>query len=367
MDAETWYKISKRNNIPFPYETVEEAKKAFKFTNLLDFLKLADGAVECLMTEEDFYEVAWDYICHAHKDNVRHIEMCWGPTLFTPRGVTIETQINGLMRAFDQAKEQFDMTGGIIWTFIKSHSTELNMSALKDSAPFFDRILGVGMAGAEQGNPPHKYVELYKEAKAMGYKLTGHVGEQGGSSENVWQALELLGLERIDHGVAVKDDPKLVQHIVDKQIHLTMCPCSNICLNVYEHCREAPFRRFYDAGVSFSLNSDDPPFFNNFLYDNYQLVADVEEFKWTREEFMKIASEGFRHAWLDEATKEKYLKEVEAWGQLTDQEMEQHAGSLEKIACRRHTGMSKASSFDETLEKPINGFSKDHAHVVTEP
>jgi adenosine deaminase len=347
LDAETWYKISKRNGVPFPFPTVADAKKAFVFKDLLSFLVLADGAVECLMNEEDFYEVAWDYIVHAQKDNVRHIELTWGPTLFTPRGVTIETQINGLMRAFDRAAVEFDMTGGIIWTFIKSHSTELNMSALKDSAPFKHRILGVGMAGAEVGNPPHKYVTLYQQAKEMGYRLTGHVGEQGGSAQHVWEALELLGLERIDHGVSIKDDPKLMEHIAKNNIHLTMCPCSNLCLNVYDHCREGPYRRFYDAGISFSLNSDDPPFFNNYMYDNYKGVNDVEEFKWTRADWLKIASEGFKNAWLDDVSKEKYLAEVVAWGELSDEQIEAQAGSLEKILCKRHTGFGKGSTFEE--------------------
>jgi adenosine deaminase len=126
-----------------------------------------------------------------------------------------------------------------------------------------------------------------------------------------------------------------------------MCPCSNICLNVYDHCRDGPYRRFYDAGVSFSLNSDDPPFFNNFMYDNYKAVNDVEEFKWTRADWLKIASEGFKAAWLDDASKEKYLAEVVAWGELSDEEVEAQAGDLKKLICRRHTGFGKGSTFQE--------------------
>jgi len=316
FEADLWEKIAIRNGMDFPFKNVEEAKNAFEFKGLVPFLHLCDSAIEVLKNADDLYDLTIDYLNKCHEQNIRHVELTWGPTNFTEREanpISMKTQMEGIMRAVEEAKEKYNMTVLLILCFIRQCPVEQAYRIMEEAIPFKHQIKAVGLAGCEEGFGPELFEDVYKVAKEKyGYKLTAHAGEVT-DAECIKSTIESLKVDRLDHGIKVMNDPKLLQEIIDSKIHLTLCPDSNLKLKVCSEIDDLPLRKFYDRGVNFSINSDDPPFFNASCIENYYSLVNAKTFNFTKEEWINIAKMSFAGSFLDEAQKQIYYTELDEY------------------------------------------------------
>ena len=247
---------------------------------------------------------------------VRHVEFAWAPELYCFRetnAITVEQQLEGLNRAFNEAKEKFNITTLLIMTFVRHNPIENCYKVLELTEPYKNQIAGVGLAGCEQGFGPELFQEVFKVSKEKyGYKLTAHAGEVT-DSKCVKDTIDLLKVDRIDHGIQSMHDKELLQSIIDTKMHLTLCPNSNVILKAFSDIDELPLRDFYDRGVHFSINSDDPPFFNASLIENYYMLVKAKTFNFTKAEWINIAKMGFEGSFLSEEQKQLYYAELEVY------------------------------------------------------
>ena len=269
---ESWKKLADKNGMEFPFKDVPDCWKHFEFTGLQTFVDMYDLATEVVLEGDDLYQVAFDYLEHCNGISVRHVEFAWAPELYCFRetnAITVGQQLEGINRAFAEAKEKFNMTALLILTFIRHKPTDTCYKVLELTEPYKDQIAGVGLAGYEQGFGAELFQDVFKVSKEKyGYKATAHAGEIT-NAKAVKDTIDLLKVDRVDHGVQAMHDEELLQRIADTKMHLTVCPISNVLLKVFSDIEEVPVRLFYDRGVHFSINSDDPPFFNASLLTNY--------------------------------------------------------------------------------------------------
>jgi adenosine deaminase len=261
-----------------------------------------------LLTEQDFYDLAFAYLQRAHADNVRHVEMFFDPQGHTARGVAFDTAIGGLSRAIADAEAQFGIRASLIMCFLR-HLDEADAQKTLDSAlAFKDKIVGVGLDSSEAGNPPSKFKNVFRRAREAGFFLTAHAGEEGPAAY-VWEALDILGVGRVDHGNHSLDDDALVARLVRERMALTVCPLSNLRLRVVEDLKAHPLRRMMDKDLVVTLNSDDPAYFGGYVNDNYRAVSDALSLD--RDEIVAIVRNGFHASLISEAEKQKALAEVD--------------------------------------------------------
>jgi adenosine deaminase len=261
-----------------------------------------------LLTEQDFYDLAFAYLQRAHADNVRHVEMFFDPQGHTARGVAFDTVIGGLSRAIADAEAQFGVRASLIMCFLR-HLDEADAQKTLDSAlTFKDKIVGVGLDSSEAGNPPSKFKNVFRRAREAGFFLTAHAGEEGPAAY-VWEALDILGVGRVDHGNHSLDDDALVARLVRERMALTVCPLSNLRLRVVEDLKAHPLRRMMDKDLVVTLNSDDPAYFGGYVNDNYRAVSDA--LLLNRDEIAAIVRNGFHASLMSDAEKQKALAEVE--------------------------------------------------------
>ena len=262
-----------RNGIKLRWDTAEALRSAYQFTSLQSFLDLYFEGCKVLVTERDFHDVTRAYLRRAHEDGVVRAELFIGPQSFTERGVTIEELMSGMLGAMEAARRAHSMSVGLMIS-VHRHRTEADAMAVLDQVmPWKDRIIGIGMGGAEVGNPPSKFSRFFHAARARGFRTTVHAGEEGPAAY-VREALELLHVDRIDHGNACLDDPGLVRELVARRIPLTVCPLSNVRLRCVEDIASHPIPRLLEAGVHVTVNSDDPAYFGGYIADNYLALAD---------------------------------------------------------------------------------------------
>jgi len=235
FEPELWQKIALRNGMDFPFKNVEEAKNAFEFKGLVPFLHLCDSAILVVLNADDLYDLTIDYLKKCHEQNIRHVELTWGPTQFTEREtnpISMKIQMEGIMRAVEEAKEKYNMTVLLILCFIRQCPVDQAYRIMEEALPFRHQISAVGLAGCEIGFGPELFEDVYKVAKERyGYKLTAHAGEVT-DADAIKNTIELLKVDRVDHGIKAMNDPKLLQEIIDSNMHLTLCPDSNIKLKV---------------------------------------------------------------------------------------------------------------------------------------
>jgi adenine deaminase len=261
-----------------------------------------------LITEQDFYDLAFAYLQRAHADNVRHVEMFFDPQGHTARGVAFDTVIGGLWRAIGDAERQFGIHASLIMCFLR-HLDEADAEKTLDSAlAFRDKIVGVGLDSSETGNPPSKFKNVFRRARDAGFFLTAHAGEEGPAAY-VWEALDILGVGRVDHGNHSLDDDALVTRLARERMALTVCPLSNLRLRVVQDLKAHPLRRMMDKDLIVTLNSDDPSYFGGYVNDNYRAISDALSLN--REEIVAIVRNGFHASLLSEAEKQNALAEVE--------------------------------------------------------
>ena len=274
LEPELLFGLARRNGIKLPYESVEALRRAYQFRNLQDFLDLYYQGMSVLITEQDFHDLALAYLRRAHADNVRHVEMFFDPQGHTSRGIAFATVIGGLHRAVTAAKRDLGIDASLIMCFLR-HLDEADAERTLDQAlTFRDKIVGVGLDSSEVGNPPSKFKHVFGRARDAGFFLTAHAGEEGPASY-VWEALDMLGVARIDHGNRSLDDPALVTRLAREKLALTLCPLSNLRLRVIDQLAHHPLRRMMDKGLVVTLNSDDPAYFGGYVNDNYRAVMDA--------------------------------------------------------------------------------------------
>jgi adenine deaminase len=308
LEPELMFALARRNGVRLKYETVDAVRQAYRFRNLQDFLDIYYQGMSVLITEQDFYDLAFAYLRRAHTDNVRHVEMFFDPQGHTSRGIAFATVISGLHRAIADAGRQLGVRASLIMCFLR-HLDETDAEKTLDSAlAFKDKIVGVGLDSSETGNPPSKFKNVFRRARDAGFFLTAHAGEEGPPSY-VWEALDLLGVGRIDHGNRSLQDPALVGRLARERMALTVCPLSNLRLRVVEDLTAHPLRQMMDKDLVVTVNSDDPAYFGGYVNDNYHAVSDALSL--TRDEIIAIVRNGFAASLMTAAEKATALAEVE--------------------------------------------------------
>jgi len=308
LEPELMFKLANRNGIRLPYPSVEALRQAYRFRNLQDFLDIYYQGMSVLVAEQDFYDLAFAYLRRAHADNVRHVEMFFDPQGHTSRGIAFATVVNGLHRAIADAQRELGVQASLIMCFLR-HLDEGDAEKTLDSAlAFQDKIVGVGLDSTERGNPPSKFKHVFRRARDAGFFLTAHAGEEGPASY-VWEALDILGVGRIDHGNHALDDDALVGRLARERKALTVCPLSNLRLKVIDEIAHHPLRRMMDKGLVVTVNSDDPAYFGGYVNDNYRAVADALSLR--RDEIITIVRNSVRASLMTSAEKDRALADID--------------------------------------------------------
>ena len=312
LEPELAFALAERNGVTLPYADTAELREAYRFSDLQSFLDLYYALMAVLRTPEDFTDLADAYLERAAAQGVRHAEIFFDPQAHTDRGVPIGTVVEGLGRALDRSEEKHGISTQLIMCFLRDKSAESALETLEASKPFLHRISAVGLDSAEVGHPPAKFREVYAAATALGLRKVAHAGEEG-PPEYIREALDVLGVERIDHGLRCMEDPDLVDRLVSERIPLTLCPLSNVRLRAIDVLEQHPLRSMMDAGLLCTVNSDDPAYFGGYVGDTFHAVH--EALGLDREQLRTLARNSFEAAFLDhdEERRARYLSEVEAY------------------------------------------------------
>ncbi|WP_127782862.1 adenosine deaminase [Rhodococcus sp. X156] len=309
LEGELVFELARRNGIEMPYADAAEMKRENPFNDLTSFLVGYYRNMQVLVTEQDFYDLATAYFTKAASQKVRYVEIFFDPQAHTSRGVEFSTVVRGLRRAIVDARRTLDLHAELIMCFLRDFSAEYAMATLMESLPYKDWIIGVGLDSDERGNPPVKFEQVFARARAEGYLLTMHCDvDQPGTLDHIRQALDVIGVDRIDHGVNILDDPALLAEVVERGIGLTVCPISNSF--VRGSVWEGATKRLLDAGVQVSVHSDDPAYFDGYVGEC--LLRVHEETPLTIEEAATLARNAFKTAWLPATLRAQFLAEIDA-------------------------------------------------------
>ena len=309
FEPELMFAIAQRNQIAIPYKSVEEVKQAYNFHNLQSFLYIYYAGANVLIHEQDFYDLAWAYFEKCAEDNVVHTEMFFDPQTHTDRGIAFATVINGLQKACDDAKAKLGISSHLIMCFLRHLSEEAAFETLEQALPYKDQIIAIGLDSSEVGHPPSKFERVFAKAREAGFLVVAHAGEEG-PAEYVWEALDLLKVNRIDHGVRSEEDSELMQRLIREKMPLTVCPLSNLKLCVVEDMQQHNIRRLLQQGVHVTVNSDDPSYFGGYMNDNFIAIAEALDL--SNEELKQLATHSFEASFIPEAEKEKWINQIRA-------------------------------------------------------
>ena len=315
LEPELLLELAARNRRKVRWDSPEALRQAYDFSNLQSFLDLYYEGCQVLVTERDFYDLTRAYLRRAHAEGVIRAEMFLGPQSFTTIGVAIEPILDGALAALDDARREDGISVGLIVN-AQRHRTEAEALALLEQIrPWSDRILGIGMGGAEVGHPPTKVTQFFRACRRAGFRITIHAGEEGPASY-VREAIDVLGVDRIDHGNACLDDPELVRKMAYLRIPLTVCPISNLRLKVVSSMAAHPLRRLIDAGLHVTINSDDPSYFSGYVSDNF--VACQRAFDLSAEEIVALVRNGFTAAFIAPTEEAAALSKLDAYVKAFD-------------------------------------------------
>jgi adenine deaminase len=308
LEPELMFALAERNGVAIPFASVEEVRAAYAFSNLQDFLDIYYQGMAVLLTEADFYDLTMAYLTRVHANAVRHVEIFFDPQGHTERGVDFATVIGGITRALDDAQAQWGMTSRLIMCFLR-HLSEAEAEATLDAAlPHLDRIHGVGLDSSENGHPPAKFARVFARARALGLKLVAHAGEEGPPAY-VYEALDVLGVDRIDHGNRSLEDPALVARLAASGMTLTVCPLSNLKLCVVDDLRGHPLKRMLDLGLAATVNSDDPAYFGGYVNANFAGVAEALDL--SKHDLLTLARNSFTGAFLPVEARTAHLAAID--------------------------------------------------------
>ena len=297
LEPELMFALAERNGISLPYDSVEAVRAAYEFDDLPAFLDLYYQGMSVLRTAQDFHDLAMDYFRRAHGEGVVHVEMHFDPQAHLVRGIELDVVMEGLSLAQRHAERELGMSTALIMAFLRDRPAEEAMKVLESAAPYWEMIDAVGLDSAERGHPPSKFVEVFQRARMLGIPRVAHAGEEG-PPEYIREALDLLDVCRIDHGVRCLEDPELVTRLRDEAVVLTVCPLSNVKLKVVERMADHPLPQLLEAGLRLTINSDDPAYFGGGVLDNY--LACHEAFGWSRETFIQLAGTAIEAAFISD-------------------------------------------------------------------
>ena len=304
------FALARRNKIDIPFKSVEDIRAAYSFSRLQDFLDIYYQGAEVLRTEADFFDLTMAYLTRVAADGARHVEVFYDPQTHTARAIPFSVAADGILAALAEGEKSLGVTARLILCFLRHLSEEDAFQTLRAGEPYLDRIAGVGLDSSELGHPPAKFEKVFGAARERGLLCTAHAGEEGPASY-VWEALDLLKVDRIDHGNRSLDDDALVTRLVAEQMTLTVCPLSNLKLCVVSDMASHPLKRMLDLGLRATVNSDDPAYFGGYLNQNYSAVA--QALSLTRADLAKLARNSFLGSFLDDAAKARHIAAVDAY------------------------------------------------------
>lgn len=309
LEPEMLFALAERNNVPIPFATVEEVRAAYAFSNLQDFLDIYYQGMAVLLKEQDFFDLTFAYLERAHADNVRHVEIFFDPQGHTERGVAFDTAIGGILRALKAGQAQFAISHRLILCFLRHLDEAAAFATLAEAEPWLDQIAGVGLDSSEVGHPPSKFARVFAAARAKGLKLVAHAGEEG-PPDYVWEALDQLHVDRIDHGNRALEDERLVQRIIADGQTLTVCPLSNLKLCVIERIEDSPVRTMLARGIRATVNSDDPAYFGGYVNANFRAVAKALDLG--SAQLVQLVENSFSGSFLPDPEKAAHIAAVHA-------------------------------------------------------
>lgn len=303
LEPELLFEIAKRNQITLPYPTIESLKKAYQFSCLQDFLDIYYAGAGVLLHQQDFFDLTWAYFLKCKEDNIIHTEIMFDPQTHTKRGVTFETVILGISEAMQKAKTELNINSCLIMSYLRHLSEEDAFEMLNQSLPFKHLIKAVGLDSSEMGNPPSKFEKVFEASVKEGYIPLAHAGEEGPAAY-IWEALKLLKIKRIDHGNNCLQDNDLIQYLIQNQVALTVCPLSNLALNVVQDLKNHPLKKLLNLNIKATVNSDDPAYFGGYLNQNFIKIA--QALALTKNEIDILIKNSFQYS-LEPSRFENYL------------------------------------------------------------
>jgi adenosine deaminase len=309
LEPELVFALAAKHKVVLPYASVDALRRAYDFHNLQSFLDIYYAGADVLRDEDDFHAMTWAYLQRAHADGVVHAEIFFDPQTHTQRGVAFATVMAGITRALAGAKRELGITSRLILCFLRHLPADDAMRTLQEALPFKAAIHGVGLDSSEVGHPPSKFVDVFAVARNAGFRAVAHAGEEGPPAY-IWEALDLLHVERIDHGVRCEGDDALCRRLADQNIPLTMCPLSNVRLAVFPRMEQHNLKRLLDRGLRVTVNSDDPAYFGGYVVANY--VAAQRALGLTREDIATLARNSFVASFLPEADKARWIAKIDA-------------------------------------------------------
>ena len=309
LEPELIFALAARNGVQIPYASVEDLRRAYAFTNLQSFLDIYYAGASVLRTEQDFYDMAWAYLLRAQADNVVHTEMFFDPQTHTERGVAMETVINGLHRACAEAQGALGVSASLILCFLRHLSEEAAFETLEQALPFRDKFIGVGLDSSEVGHPPEKFARVFARCRELGLHLVAHAGEEGPPAY-VWTALDLLKVERVDHGVQSSKDAALMRRLAQDRIPLTVCPLSNLKLCVFPRLADHNIGALLEAGLVATVNSDDPAYFGGYMNENFTQTFAATGL--TGAQAWQLAKNSFDASFIEASAKRRYTDLLDA-------------------------------------------------------
>ncbi|WP_372383874.1 adenosine deaminase [Vibrio sp. BS-M-Sm-2] len=307
LEPELMFQLAKRNNVSIPFENPDQVRDAYQFHNLQSFLDIYYQGANVLIHEQDFYDLTWAYLLRCQQDNVVHTEIFFDPQTHTERGVAFDTIITGITQALDQATHELRISSQLIMCFLRHLDEDSAFETLKQALPYKDKIIAVGLDSSEQGNPPDKFKHVFQEALNQGFLTVAHAGEEG-PAQNIIDALSLLGITRIDHGVRCVEDEELMEQLIAKRTPLTVCPLSNTKLKVFDTMQEHNIVELLRKGLCVTINSDDPAYFGGYMNNNFLAVANAHPV--THQELAQFSINAIEASFISPHAKEDLITQV---------------------------------------------------------
>lgn len=308
LEPEQMFEIASRNRIPLRFKSVEQLRSAYQFDNLQSFLDIYYEGARVLICEQDFFDLTYAYLQRCHDENVVHCEIFFDPQTHTERGIPFKVVCEGISRALEKAKQQFGISSRLIMCFLRHLPESDAIKTLQEALAHRGRIFAVGLDSSEVGHPPEKFRKVFEMAMSEGFLTVAHAGEEGPPTY-IWQALDLLKVKRIDHGVRSLEDDKLLKRIVSEQIPLTVCPLSNVKLRVFKSMNDHNLKKLLDCGVMVTLNSDDPAYFGGYISQNYYEAA--RALNLTRQDLLTLAKNSLKASFMAEPERAKWLATID--------------------------------------------------------
>ena len=308
LEPQLMWDLAQKHDVILPFDNVASIAAAYEFDNLQSFLDLYYQGANVLLDEDDFYQLMWAYLTKCAEQHVVHTEIMFDPQTHTERGIDFSVFMVGFARAIEQAKAQLGISVYLIMSFLRHLDEASAIDTLVAAKPYYSMIKAVGLDSSELGNPPEKFKKVFDQAKALGFKLVAHAGEEG-PPEYIWQALQILNVDRIDHGVRSQEDPVLMEYLRDKQIPLTVCPLSNVKLCVVDDLVEHNILALLAQGLLVTVNSDDPSYFGGYMNENF--IALLDKLNLTRAEIVQLISNSLQASFLPEADKREWIEKIQ--------------------------------------------------------